>query len=182
MLWRREATARKGLHARDRAILRVKRAAMVDGTRVLRSIVSAASLSLLVLLPGCGAHLRQGRIPDAEPGSAQFQSYCAACHLYQAGEAPPLAGSPWVTGPEDRLIRIVLHGVRGAMEVRGNTYDREMPGFGQVLSDADVASLLSFVRRRFGAPSEPITPAAVSRVRAANQTRTGYWSVEELLR
>ena len=114
----------------------------------------------------------------------QFNNYCAACHQHdgQGGvEAPPLAGSPWVTGPEGRLIRIVLHGVRGAMEVRGNTYDREMPGFGQVLSDADAASLLSFVRRRFGAPSEPITPATVSRVRAANQTRTGYWSVEELL-
>jgi mono/diheme cytochrome c family protein len=97
------------------------------------------------------------------------------------GETPPLAGSAWVTGPESRLIKIVLHGVRGPMEVRGKTYDLEMPGFGQVLSDADVASLLSFVRGRFGARGEPVTSAAVSRVRAANQTRTEYWSVEELL-
>ena len=67
------------------------------------------------------------------------------------------------------------------MEVQGKSYDREMPGFGQILPDADVASLLSFVRRRFGAPSEPVTPAAVSRVRAASQARTGYWSVRELI-
>ena len=123
-------------------------------------------------------------MPNAESGRIQFQSYCAACHQYDGqgmGDAPPLAGSPWVTGPENRLIRIVLHGVRGPMEVQGKTYDQEMPGFGQILSDSDVASLLSFVRRRFGAPGESIAPAAVSRVRAANQSRTAYWSARELI-
>jgi len=98
------------------------------------------------------------------------------------GDAPPLAGSPWVTGPEDRLIRIVLHGVRGRMEVSGKVYDQEMPGFGPVMSDSDIASLLTFVRRHFGGPEEPVEPAAVSRIRAANQNRTNYWSVEELLK
>ena len=66
------------------------------------------------------------------------------------------------------------------MEVLGKTYNREMPGFGQIVSDADLASLLSFVRRHFGRSSEPITPATVSRVRAASQDRTDYWSVDEL--
>ena len=67
------------------------------------------------------------------------------------------------------------------MEVQGETYDREMPGFGQILSDADVASLLSFVRSRFGGISHPVTPASVSRVRAISRDRTDYWSVDELL-
>ncbi|MBI3680670.1 MAG: cytochrome c [Acidobacteria bacterium] len=147
-------------------------------------VLSVTSLCLLVLPAGCVAHRRQARVPDAQRGNMQFQSYCAACHQYDGqgvGAAPPLDGSPWVTGPESRLIKIVLHGVRGPMEVHAKTYDLEMPGFGQILSDADVASLLSFVRGRFGAPGEPITPATVSRVRAANQTRTDYWSVEELI-
>lgn len=120
----------------------------------------------------------------ADAGRIQFQTYCAACHQDDGrgvDEAPPLAGSPWLAGPEDRLIRIVLHGVRGPMEVHGKTYDREMPGFGRILSDADVASLLSFVRRRFGAPSDPITESTVNRVRLASLTRTDYWSVAELL-
>ena len=97
------------------------------------------------------------------------------------GEAPPLEGSPWVTGPQERLIKIALHGVRGAIEVQGKTYDREMPGFGSILTDEDLASLLSFVRSRFGGPSQPITAAAVRRVRAANQHRTRYWNAGELL-
>src|SRR5882762_209185 len=132
-------------------------------------------LVLLTLLAGCGIHRRQARM--AEPGSVQFQSYCAACHQYDGqrmGEAPPLAGSTWVTGPEERLIKIVLHGVHGPMEVDGKTYDQEMPGFGRVLSDAEVASLLSFIRKRFAGPSDPITPATVSRVRAASQSRKNY--------
>jgi hypothetical protein len=37
-----------------------------------------------------------------------------------------MAGSPWVTGPESRLIRIVLHAVRDPMVVNGKTYDREI--------------------------------------------------------
>jgi mono/diheme cytochrome c family protein len=142
------------------------------------------SFCLLVLLAGCGAHRRQVQLPYAEPGRIQFQSYCAACHQYDGkrmGDAPALAGSPWVTGPESRLIRIVLHGVRGPMVVDGKTYDREMPGFGPSLADTEVASLLSYVRKQFGTPSEPITTEMVSRVRAANQTRTRYWRVDELL-
>ena len=122
-------------------------------------------------------------MPVGEAGSREFQSYCAACHQYDGqgmGDAPPLAGSPWVTGPEERLIRIVMHGVRGALEVGGKTYDREMPGFGQVLSDADIAALLSFVRRRYGAPSPPVAVETVGRVRAASPGRTEYWRVEEL--
>jgi mono/diheme cytochrome c family protein len=96
------------------------------------------------------------------------------------GDAPPLAGSLWVTGPESRLIRIVLHGVRGPMMVDGKAYDREMPGFRQILSDAQIVSLLSYVRRQFGAPSEAITVEMVSRVRDADQSRTEYWRVDEL--
>jgi mono/diheme cytochrome c family protein len=141
-------------------------------------------LSVLMLVGSCATQRHTVRTPDAHRGRIQFQSYCAGCHQDDGtggGETPPLAASPWVRGPENRLIKIVLHGVHGPMEVDGKSYDLEMPGFGKVLSDSEVASLLSFVRRRFGAPSEPITPAAVSRVRAENQGRTGYWSAEELL-
>ncbi|MBK5292851.1 MAG: cytochrome c [Acidobacteriia bacterium] len=148
---------------------------------------TAFSLCFFLLLAGCSVQRRHTSNPilDPEHGRIQFQNYCAACHQYDGqgmGDAPPLDGSPWVTGPEDRLIGIVLHGVRGPMEVSGKTYDLEMPGFGQVLSDAGAASLLSFVRMRFGAPVAPIAPAAVSRVRALHKTRTDYWSVEELLK
>jgi mono/diheme cytochrome c family protein len=139
---------------------------------------------LLTLLAACGtAHRRQARTSHPEPGLRQFQRYCAACHQYDGqgmGDAPPLAGSPWVTGPEHRLIKIVMHGVRGPMQVSGVDYDLEMPGFGAVLNDSEIASLLSFVRARFG--GEPVTASAVNRVRAANPTRSDYWNTADLLK
>lgn len=153
--------------------------------RKLRAVLSVSSLCVVLLPAGCAAGRRRAPGPDANPGEVRFQSYCAACHQYDGqgvGEAPPLDGSPWVTGPRERLIRIVLHGVRGRIELFGKTYDREMPGFGQILSDEDVASLLSFVRGRFGSPSEKITPETVGRVRAASENRTDYWSIDELLK
>ena len=98
------------------------------------------------------------------------------------GEAPPLEGSSWVAGPEDRVIRIVLHGLRGPIEVRNKTYNQEMPSFGPILNDSDIASLLSYVRTRFGGASTPVSEAAVSLIRDANRGRTGYWMVDELLK
>jgi mono/diheme cytochrome c family protein len=68
------------------------------------------------------------------------------------------------------------------MVIQGRTYDQEMPGFGPVLSDGEIASLLSFVRRQFGGISTPIPHATVSAIRAAHSQRTAYWTVEELLR
>jgi len=150
-------------------------------------LVWVAGGVLVVLLVGCGAARQQTVKPlalDLKAGGDRFQSYCAACHQYDGqgmGEAPPLADSPWVKGPEERLIKIVLHGVRGEMEVHGKTYDREMPGFGRILPDAEVASLLSFVRESFGAAGKPVSASAVRRIRAAHPERMTYWSVKELL-
>ena len=144
-----------------------------------------ASLAGAALLVGCAARTRTAGTADPAPGEKHFASYCAACHQYDGqgmGDAPPLdASSPWVTGPPERLIKIVLHGVRGRMEIAGRTYDREMPGFAKMLTDAEIAALLTYVRHQFAGINEPVTPAAVGHVRASNQDRTAYWSVEELL-
>ena len=138
----------------------------------------------------CGCESDRHKIPTADKapltqGGRLFESYCSACHLSDGrgrdGGGPPLAGSPWVAGSERRLIRIVLHGLRGPIEVGNVTYRREMLGFGQILNDAQIAELLSEVRHRFGNSSEPISPETVAEVRASTPERTEYWTVEELL-
>ena len=150
----------------------------------LRSFLCVTGLCLVSLPTGSAAGRRQTGVSDVEAGRAEFERRCAACHEFEGRvrEAPPLADSSWVLGPESRLIRIVLHGVRGEMEVGGRTYNREMPGFGQILSDEDIAALLSFVRERFGGLTTPIRPRTVGDIRAKHQDRTSYWSVDELLR
>ncbi len=151
----------------------------------LQVVLAVTGVSLASLLAGCVAGRSHARMPYADPGRTQFESYCAACHLSggpgMMGEAPPLEGSSWVSGSEIRLIEIVLHGLRGPLEIRGKTYNREMPAFGKVLTDAEIASLLSFVRKRFGGAAIPVLPAAVGQVRAATRDRAAYWTVDELL-
>jgi mono/diheme cytochrome c family protein len=87
-----------------------------------------------------------------------------------------------VAGPESRAIKIVLHGLRGPIEVSGKTYNQEMPSFGPVLSDADIASLLSYARKRFGGMDTPVSDAAVALIRAANRGRKHFWTGAELLK
>ena len=129
-----------------------------------------------------GGSSGSGRIRS---GATHYERFCSGCHgsdgLASAGEAPPLVGSSWVSGPEVRLIKITLHGLRGPIQVGDKNYDREMPGLGRRLSDREIAALLSFVRKRWGTPSSAITPAAVTRVRTEARNRQPYWTVEELL-
>ena len=119
-------------------------------------------------------------------GATYYEKFCSGCHgsdgLALDGEAPPLADSSWVSGPEARLIKIALHGLRGPIQVGDKIYDQEMPGLARRLSDREMATLLSFVRNRWGASSTAITPAAVTRIRTASGNRNRYWTVEELLK
>ena len=137
-------------------------------------------------LAGCAHTRKHTRLPDADPGRTRFETYCAGCHLdegpWMRGEAPPIEGSAWVAGPESRLIRIVLHGLHGPIDVLSKTYNQEMPGFAPVLTDADIAALLSYVRKRFGGAATSTSAASVSLIRAANRGRSNYWTADELLK
>jgi mono/diheme cytochrome c family protein len=164
---------------------KMKLALTLCTTNVWRCLLFGTTLWLAALAAGCAAGRHQTSAANAELGGTHFETYCAGCHVEDTGirgQTPPLEGSSWVTGPEGRLIKIVLHGVRGEMVIQGRTYDQEMPGFGPVLSDSEIASLLSFVRRQFGGINTPIALATVSAIRAAHSQRTTYWTVEELLR
>ena len=123
--------------------------------------------------------------PPVSSGATHYERFCSGCHgsdgLASDGEAPPLAGSSWVSGSESRLIKIALHGLRGPIQVGDKIYDREMPGLGRRLSDREMAALLSFVRSHWGASSAAIKPATVTRVRTEARNRQRYWTVGELL-
>jgi mono/diheme cytochrome c family protein len=151
----------------------------------LTLLAPALALALTAAVLARTASRSTTQTPDTERGSAQFDAQCASCHDRDGrgteGGPPPLQGSPWVRGPETRLIKIVLHGMRGKVEVNGKTYNLEMPGFGKVLTDEDIAAVVSFVRGSWGGQTEPISPAEVRRVRAATRNRTDYWTADELL-
>lgn len=114
----------------------------------------------------------------------RIYNQCAACHqttgLGLPGVFPPLDGAIWVVGNEDRLIRLVSHGLMGPIEVKGNTYNGVMPAFPQ-LSDEEMAGVLTYIRQAWSNAAPAISAAEVQQVRADVGARPGPWSPEELV-
>ncbi|MBD0258509.1 MAG: c-type cytochrome, partial [Cytophagales bacterium] len=117
------------------------------------------------------------------------EGYCGTCHQpdgkgLTASGFPPLTGTKWVTGNEERLIKIVLNGLHGPIEVGGTKYPGQVPmtPFGGMLKDEEIAAVLTYVRNSFGNTAPAVTPEKVKTVRAATQGKTGFYSPEELLK
>jgi mono/diheme cytochrome c family protein len=140
------------------------------------SFVLAAALAVV-------PNVARGQAPD---GKKVYGATCAACHQ-ATGEGvpekyPPLAGSEWVNGDEGRLLRVVLQGLTGDVEVQGETFSGAMPAWGPVLKDADIAAVVTYIRSSFGNKAAPVSAATVAQIRAATASRTTPWTVAELMK
>lgn len=118
-----------------------------------------------------------------ELGKGQYAT-CMACHQSegqgQAGVFPPLAGSEWVVGPVENLVRIQLRGLNGPIEVAGQTYDNQMPAQAYQ-SDEQIAAVLTYVRNSWGNEASPVEPATVAEWRAKEEGQTGMLTVSDLI-
>ena len=124
----------------------IEQVTMTESKRARRiALVIGAMVVGAALLPD-GTAAAQAAAPAKAPrtGAQIFSSTCAACHQAQ-GEGtnvyPPLAGSEWVNGPESRVVRIILHGLIGDVEVQGQVYNGAMPAWGPTLSDGPHAGI-----------------------------------------
>ena len=117
-------------------------------------------------------------------GKVVYSTTCAACHQATGegveGTYPPLAGSEIVNGDEAKVVRIVLHGLTGPVEVAGETYSGMMPPWGGVLKDPELAAVLTYVRSAWGNKAAPVTVSKVAAIRAATASRTTPWTAAEL--
>lgn len=120
-----------------------------------------------------------------EQGRELYSISCGACHQPhgngQEGLAPPLAGSEWVLGSEQRIIRIALHGLMGPITVKDKKWDMIMPGLG-IFEDEQLAGILTYVRREWGNTADPVSAEAVKAVRAKQPDREDLWTEAELLK
>ncbi|MCY4298889.1 MAG: PQQ-dependent sugar dehydrogenase [Flavobacteriaceae bacterium] len=101
-------------------------------------------------------------------GKQKFNLYCATCHQPNAqgdgNRFPTLVGTDWVTGDKKRLVKIILQGMEGPIEVNGKTFNGIMPP-NEFLSDQDVAEILTYLRTHFGNQASPITSDEVYNIR-----------------
>jgi putative heme-binding domain-containing protein len=117
------------------------------------------------------------------------ESHCATCHQSHGQGMPnlypPLDGSLWATGSEDRLIRIALDGMHGTIDVKGKRYSSPplppMTGFRSLLNDQELSAVLTYVRNTWSNRSKPVEAAAVAKVRSESGRDATFWFANDLL-
>lgn len=126
--------------------------------------------------------------PDSgymQAGAASYNLVCFGCHQPNGqgipGAFPPLAGSEWIADDPSRAIKIVLHGLRGPLEMAGQAYNLEMPPQGPLLDDLKLAQTLTYVRNAWGNAAPAVTAEQVKALRDEFGDRVEYWNTEELL-
>jgi mono/diheme cytochrome c family protein/sugar lactone lactonase YvrE len=116
------------------------------------------------------------------------EGYCVTCHQADgngltASGFPPLKGTNWVNGSEERLIKIILKGVMGPIEVNGKKYPGQVPmtPFEGLLTDKQVAAVATYVRNSFGNEASIVTPEKVQDIRGAIKSKKDFYNVNKLI-
>lgn len=113
--------------------------------------------------------------------------FCGTCHGADGAGVPlagfpPLAGTDWILGSRERLIRVTLDGLVGPLTVLGQQYPGHVPmtPFRNLLTDEEMAAVLTYVRNAFGNEASAIAPDEVAAVREATTGREGFYTADEL--
>jgi mono/diheme cytochrome c family protein len=149
-------------------------------------LLTAGSLVLLATLlqsgvpvRGWSAFPRNWRAPvqtglaaSMVRGKQVYLTQCLACHQVDAagvqGMNPPLIKTKFVLGDKPTLVKIVLNGMTGAVDINGDTYHNVMAPHSE-LTDQQIADVLTYVRNSFGNKASAVAAAQVKAIRAANK-------------
>lgn len=103
-----------------------------------------------------------------DKGEEIYRKHCMACHQADGsgnpGMFPPLSETKTVNGDKEKLINIILNGQEGKIEVKGEIYNQVMVPH-SFLTDKEIASVLTYVRKSFGNNSTRINPEEVAKLR-----------------
>jgi mono/diheme cytochrome c family protein len=112
-----------------------------------------------------------------DAGQEVYRNLCAGCHQPdgrgQERLAPSLVGSTLALAPPGIPARILLQGKEGPVGL--------MPPVGTTLSDEQIASVLTYIRREWGQAGAPVTPSMITETRDLTRGRVRPWTNDELL-
>ncbi len=161
--------------------------------RPLLALSAALAIGLLV---ACGGGDKPGAdaapaatVAAAQPSGGEkiYQQRCQSCHQPNGegttGVYPALAGSEYATAADAGVpIRVVIHGLQGPITVKGAAYNSLMPpyGIGIVMSDEEVAQIVTYIRTSWGNSASAVTAHDVHEVREATKGHTGAMTAELL--
>ena len=112
-----------------------------------------------------------------DAGADIYKNICMGCHQEDGRGKDKLGAnlvdSPFVNAADaSATIRILLGGKEGTIGL--------MPPLGPALSDEQIASALTYIRRAWGHTGGAVDPLNVMEVRGLSKGRTRPWSAEEL--
>jgi mono/diheme cytochrome c family protein len=103
-------------------------------------------------------------------GKKVYDQICVACHGVDGGGMPrmnpPLWKTSYVLGDKKALAKIILKGLKGGeVEIEGDRFENAMPAQESMLSDQQIADVLTYVRNSFGNKASSVTITEVRNVR-----------------
>jgi mono/diheme cytochrome c family protein len=144
--------------------------------------VSAAVALTCCLLAACSKHgsLKTGGASavqlnnpaSSSDGGRIYITNCSSCHQLDGrglpGAFPALAGNAIVTGDPRTVISIVKFGLRGKILGRGEGFGGVMPPWQGLLSDDDLAAVVTYIRFAWHNRAGPVSAAQVQTVTTPN--------------
>ena len=119
----------------------------------------------IVFFAGCEGGISKEKMAS---GKKVYQARCQSCHMNEGGGVPgmnaPLRGSQYVAGDKEKLISIVLQGSSAFGNDPSRHYQNTMPSQA-VLTDEQIADVLTYVRNSFGNKGTAVAPDDVKTVR-----------------
>jgi mono/diheme cytochrome c family protein len=115
---------------------------------------------------------QSGEAAELARGKKTYEAVCGICHgpdgLGKPGQAPPLAGSEWVSAKGiNRLAHIPLMGLAGPIQVEGKDWTLNMAAMGAALPDDDLAAVLTYIRSSWGNKASPVAGDDIKKIRAS---------------
>lgn len=107
-------------------------------------------------------------------GKLLYLQHCVICHQGNGqgtpGTFPPLATSDYLMAKPENGIRPIVEGLSGRIAVNGANYNNTMPPI--LLTDEQVAAVLTFVRKTWNNATDIISVAQVNEVRSKSRFKT----------
>lgn len=105
--------------------------------------------------------------PAAKAGQKVFSTNCSSCHgaSGEGGVGPALANNPNITGNADDVIKTVLDGKSGPLTVNGKGYNGQMPPWKAVLSNKDVADVVTYLRTGLNSGASAVSEKDVAKLK-----------------
>ncbi|MBC7569201.1 MAG: cbb3-type cytochrome c oxidase subunit II [Spirosoma sp.] len=147
-------------------LLSLKQVALPTGSEAPGFIEYTPAKALVAEVAGSVA------VAAGPDGAALYATHCQACHQANGeglkGAFPPLKGSPVVTDANASLmVNVVLQGYDARPEYGA------MQAFGDRLTDAEIAAILTFERQSWGNKAPAVPVAFVTAERAALKSKPG---------